>query len=103
MSGIAETAESAAIVHTLVQLGKVLGLETIAEGIENDDQRQRLRTEGVDIGQGFLFARPMGAAEVDRLFDGSPVRRAAAAPADRRPHDAPHAPVAGRPRVGQRR
>ncbi|HVA08488.1 MAG TPA: EAL domain-containing protein, partial [Acidimicrobiales bacterium] len=36
VSGIAETKESAAVVHTLVQLGKVLGLETVAEGIESN-------------------------------------------------------------------
>ncbi len=41
VSGIADTTESAALVHTLVQLGKVLGLETIAEGIETDDPRLR--------------------------------------------------------------
>ena len=68
VSSMTESPESAAIVHTLVQLGKVLGLQTIAEGVETDDQLLRLRAEGVDIGQGFLFARPMGVADVDRLL-----------------------------------
>ena len=68
VSGIADSAESAALVHTLVQLGKVLGLETIAEGIENNDQRDRLRSEKVDTGQGFLFARPLDAEGVDHLL-----------------------------------
>jgi diguanylate cyclase (GGDEF)-like protein len=70
---IADSPESAAIVHTMVQLGKVLGLETIAEGVENDDQLLRLRAEGVNVGQGFLFARPMGAAEAGRLLESAPV------------------------------
>jgi EAL domain-containing protein (putative c-di-GMP-specific phosphodiesterase class I) len=41
------------------RLGKVPELRTIAEGIENRDRLQRLRAEHVDIGQGFLFARPL--------------------------------------------
>ena len=68
VSGIADTTESAALVHTLVQLGKVLGLETIAEGIETDDQRTRLKAEEVDTGQGFLFARPLQVEDLDRLL-----------------------------------
>ncbi len=71
VSGIADSAESAALVHTLVQLGKVLGLDTIAEGVENDDQRIRLRAEKVDIGQGFLFARPLSVEDLDRLLKDS--------------------------------
>jgi EAL domain-containing protein (putative c-di-GMP-specific phosphodiesterase class I) len=71
VSGIADSSESAAIVHTLVQLGKVLGLETIAEGIENNDQLMRLRAEQVDNGQGFLFARPLEVEAMDRLLGDS--------------------------------
>jgi EAL domain-containing protein (putative c-di-GMP-specific phosphodiesterase class I) len=44
------------VVRTLVQPEKVLGLETVAEGIEDEDQRQRLQAENVDTGQGFLFS-----------------------------------------------
>ena len=61
--------EAAALVHTLVQLGKVLNLETIAEGIEDDEQRLRLQAEQVDTGQGFLFARPLDAKAVDRFLE----------------------------------
>jgi EAL domain-containing protein (putative c-di-GMP-specific phosphodiesterase class I) len=68
VSSITESSESAAIVHTLVQLGKVLELKVIAEGIENDDQLSKLRAEHVDIGQGFLFARPLDVEAVDRLL-----------------------------------
>ncbi len=60
--------DSAAIVHTLVQLGKVLGLEIIAEGIETEEQRLRLEAEKVDTGQGFLFARPLDVEGVDQLL-----------------------------------
>ncbi len=74
VAGIADTKESAAIVHTLVQLGKVLGLETVAEGIECDDQRQRLQAEDVNVGQGFLFARPLDVEAVDQLLKESVVK-----------------------------
>ena len=69
VSGMAETKESAAIVHTLVQLGKVLGLTTVAEGVESPEQRDRLRAEGVNVGQGYLFSRPLDAADVETLWD----------------------------------
>jgi diguanylate cyclase (GGDEF)-like protein len=68
VSGMSDSPESAAIVHLLVQLGKVLELKTLAEGIENNDQLLRLKAEHVDIGQGFLFALPLEAGEVDRLL-----------------------------------
>jgi len=71
VSRIADSAESAALVHTLVQLGKVLGLKTVAEGIETEDQRMRLRAEKVDIGQGYLFARPLDVAAIDRVLSES--------------------------------
>jgi len=67
VAGMTDTAEAAALVHTLVQLGKVLGLETVAEGIETDEQRVLLKSEGVDTGQGYLFARPQSATEVLQL------------------------------------
>jgi EAL domain-containing protein (putative c-di-GMP-specific phosphodiesterase class I) len=68
VSGIADSKESAALVHTLVQLGKVLGIETIAEGVETHDQRSRLENENVDTGQGFLFARPLAVTDLDQLL-----------------------------------
>jgi EAL domain-containing protein (putative c-di-GMP-specific phosphodiesterase class I) len=69
ISGIAHSEESAAIVLTLVQLGKVLGLETVAEGIETNDQRRWLQAEGVNVGQGYLFARPTDVEAVSRLLE----------------------------------
>jgi EAL domain-containing protein (putative c-di-GMP-specific phosphodiesterase class I) len=78
VSGIADSEESAAIVHTLVQLGQVLGLETVAEGIETDDQRSRLQAENVNIGQGYLFARPLEVEGIDDLLSNSSGELAAA-------------------------
>jgi EAL domain-containing protein (putative c-di-GMP-specific phosphodiesterase class I) len=52
-------------------LGKVLGIETIAEGVETYHQRAQLETESVDTGQGFLFARPLSVKDLDQLLNDS--------------------------------
>jgi diguanylate cyclase (GGDEF)-like protein len=54
--------ETDALIHTLVQLGKNLGLRTLAEGIETTEQLDQLRGEAVDQVQGFLLARPLSAS-----------------------------------------
>jgi diguanylate cyclase (GGDEF)-like protein len=68
VSGIADTKEAAALVRTLVQLGRALGLETVAGGVESREQRRLLISENVDAGQGFLFARPLDAEGVNQLL-----------------------------------
>jgi len=74
VSGMSDTKESAAIVHALVQLGKVLGLETVAEGVESEDQRRKLEAEDVNVGQGFLFARPLDVPAMDELLNNESVK-----------------------------
>jgi diguanylate cyclase (GGDEF)-like protein len=69
VSGITDTTEAVAIVHAMVQLGKALGLETVAEGVENDEQRAQLKAENVDTAQGFLYARPLDVEAVNRLLE----------------------------------
>jgi diguanylate cyclase (GGDEF)-like protein len=68
VSDMAESDEGEALVHTLVQLGKALGLATVAEGIEDEFQLGRLRMEGCDAGQGFYYARPLEARDAGRLL-----------------------------------
>ncbi len=48
-----------------MQLGKQLGLKTLAEGIEQHEQFCQLQEEQCDSGQGFMFARPLAAGDVD--------------------------------------
>lgn len=48
-----------ALLHSIVQLGHGLGLEVTAEGIERAEEWVELRQAGCDLGQGWLFARPM--------------------------------------------
>jgi len=72
ISGIAESRESSnALIHTLVQLGKTLGIKTLGEGIEDQAQLQRLQREQCDLGQGFLFARPLEPAAVEQLLNNT--------------------------------
>jgi len=52
-----------AIVHAIHQIGKVAGMRTIAEFVEDDAVRSRLRTVGIDFGQGFAIAPPRPIAE----------------------------------------
>jgi EAL domain-containing protein (putative c-di-GMP-specific phosphodiesterase class I) len=47
--------------ETIVALGHKLGLSIVAEGVETTDQAEYLRNVGCDVGQGFLFAKPMPA------------------------------------------
>ncbi len=56
--------EGETLMRTLVQLGKALSIETLAEGIEQQRELALLREEGCDSGQGFLFAKPLDADAV---------------------------------------
>jgi EAL domain-containing protein (putative c-di-GMP-specific phosphodiesterase class I) len=68
IAGMNDSAESAAIIHMLVELGKLLGIDTLAEGIEEPHQLAQLQREHCDHGQGFLFARPLDAPEIERFI-----------------------------------
>ncbi|MGD0196866.1 MAG: EAL domain-containing protein [Solirubrobacteraceae bacterium] len=57
-----------ALIHAFVELGKALGLRTLAEGIEDNTQLRRLERQGFDGGQGFLLSRPLEAAAVEALM-----------------------------------
>ena len=61
ISRITQSPEGETLIHTLVQLGKALSIETLAEGIEQQEELSLLQAESCDSGQGFLFARPMDA------------------------------------------
>ncbi len=69
---IVDDAHLPPIVRGLLDLGHTLDLEIVAEGIELDVQRAWLRRERCDLGQGFLFSRPLPAADVERLFVPAP-------------------------------
>jgi diguanylate cyclase (GGDEF)-like protein len=65
---ITTSPESKALIRTLVQLGRDLGLKTLAEGVETTGEMDQLRNERVDEAQGFLLSRPLDAAALEALI-----------------------------------
>ncbi len=63
-----DSTESAALIHTLVELGRTLGLETLAEGIEDQAQLDGLRDEACELGQGFFYSRPVDAEAIEAFL-----------------------------------
>jgi diguanylate cyclase (GGDEF)-like protein len=61
--------ENGEIVRTIIALAKTLQMNVIAEGIESIHQLHQLQILGCEYGQGFLFSRPIPAAEVEKLFE----------------------------------
>jgi diguanylate cyclase (GGDEF)-like protein len=78
-NAITTSPESKALVATLVQLGKDLGLTTLAEGVETTDEMDLLRRARVDQAQGFLLARPLDAQTLETQLL-APIRPTAAIP-----------------------
>lgn len=59
IDGMGRERESAAIVHSIIHLGKALGLEVVAEGVETEAQVQALRVAGCSHMQGYHLSRPV--------------------------------------------
>lgn len=77
---IGRDANDEAICRTVIELGRNLGLETVAEGVEREEQAAFLRAEGCGFAQGFLFGRPLS-ADVLQLAWGKRVAATKGAPA----------------------
>ena len=87
---VAEMTTSSAsltLLQTLVQLGRDLGLQTLAEGIETEAQREMLVGLECDLGQGFLFSRPLDPDRLDELLQASHKGRRAHSKIQRSPVD----------------
>ena len=68
ISQLQSNQEGETLIHTLVQLGKALSIETFAEGIEQQQELSLLQDEDCDNGQGFLFARPLDVAATEAFL-----------------------------------
>jgi diguanylate cyclase (GGDEF)-like protein len=80
VSGLGNSGEAAALIRTLVQLGKTLGLSTLAEGIEEPSQYAALEGQDCDSGQGFFIARPMPADDLASFFLAAKIPQPASTP-----------------------
>jgi diguanylate cyclase (GGDEF)-like protein/PAS domain S-box-containing protein len=67
VAGMSHEAGLRAVVRSVVQLGQTLGLETVAEGVEDPEQLASLRSLHTSLGQGFLFSHPVDAADLPNL------------------------------------
>ncbi|GIM96086.1 hypothetical protein Ato02nite_078790 [Paractinoplanes toevensis] len=77
VDGTPEAAARQAVARAVIQMAGALDLDTVAEGIENEEQAERLRRLGYSLGQGFHLAEPMSPDEVAVMLAGQ--RRAHAA------------------------
>jgi diguanylate cyclase (GGDEF)-like protein/PAS domain S-box-containing protein len=111
VADMSRSPDAAALIHTLIELGDTLGLETLAEGIETHAQLEGLRAEGCSHGQGFLFSGPVSAVEMAALLEiahaGKPVTSvdpASPVAANARSARSPrrHSPSGSRPGAGPR-
>jgi EAL domain-containing protein (putative c-di-GMP-specific phosphodiesterase class I) len=71
---ISSSHDASALIHTLIQFGKTLGLETLGEGIEEHAQLEQLKHEECDSGQGFLYAKPLDIETVTRFLNRQPMK-----------------------------
>ena len=67
--------EHAAVAAAVIALGHRLGLTVVAEGVETAEERRALRVEGCDAMQGFLYSKPLPAAECGELLTAGPITR----------------------------
>jgi EAL domain-containing protein (putative c-di-GMP-specific phosphodiesterase class I) len=65
---ITEDEDDAAIVDAIIAMAKQLKLTTVAEGIETEEQYQFLGERGCEIGQGYLFSKPVPFEEMMALY-----------------------------------
>lgn len=70
-----ENAQTRAMVNAIIAMCKSLQLQVIAEGIETTAQRDYLLAQGCELGQGFLFYKPVPAEEFTALLNAAPQRK----------------------------
>jgi diguanylate cyclase (GGDEF)-like protein len=68
IDGVTEEGESSALTAAVIELASILNLKPVAEGIERADQLERLISMKCDLGQGFLFAKPLPGEDLETLL-----------------------------------
>ncbi|MGX6607181.1 putative bifunctional diguanylate cyclase/phosphodiesterase [Micromonosporaceae bacterium Da 78-11] len=68
--GSTEAAARQAVARAVIQMAGALDLDTVAEGIENEEQAERLRQLGYSLGQGYHLAKPMDPERLTEMLAG---------------------------------
>lgn len=74
VSNMTRSEQDEVIVRSTIDLGRNLGLDVVAEGVESRDVLERLRSLGCDVAQGFLMSRPVPAGELTSWLNELPAR-----------------------------
>ncbi|MCB0961995.1 MAG: EAL domain-containing protein, partial [Acidimicrobiales bacterium] len=72
VTGLGTNPGDGAVVQSMIELSQRLGVYTVAEGIDRPEQVTLLQSLGADLGQGYLFSKPVPASQIDALLDASP-------------------------------
>jgi len=75
IAGMSPDGDRPAIARAIVELGRTLELQVVAEGVETPDQAEWLRSLGCPLGQGYLYARPMGVDATEAFLAGDATRQ----------------------------
>jgi diguanylate cyclase (GGDEF)-like protein len=76
---ISSSPEKSRVVSSIIEMGKSLGIGVVAEGVETLEQAQILADLGCDVLQGYAFAKPMSAADLQSFVKKQKWRKAVAA------------------------
>lgn len=68
---VAQDPRQRLITGAVIELSRTIGIQTVAEGIETEEQATLLQTLGCDVGQGFLFGRALCEADAEALLRAS--------------------------------
>jgi EAL domain-containing protein (putative c-di-GMP-specific phosphodiesterase class I) len=71
VDGVPGGEQDAQIARAIIAMAHSLNLAVIAEGVETQEQLDFLREHGCDEVQGYLFGKPMAAAQFEALFGGN--------------------------------
>ena len=63
------------IVKTIIEFGRIMGIQTVAEGVEDAKQVETLKKLKCDIIQGFYFSKPMPKADYDKFLSSNPFEK----------------------------
>jgi diguanylate cyclase (GGDEF)-like protein/PAS domain S-box-containing protein len=72
VTGLGTNPGDGAVVQSMIELSQRLGVHTVAEGIDRPEQVTLLQSLGADLGQGYLFSKPVSADQISALLDSSP-------------------------------